>query len=119
MISKIEKYSFGSIKINNDIYSKDLWIINGKIKKRDKSIAKSKYGTSHKISRKELKRVITEKTQRVIIGSGDSGLVSMTKMAMKYLEEKSIELKVYRTGELAKMKMEISGEDSGIIHLTC
>ena len=119
MISKIEEYSFGSIKIDNDIYSKDLWIISGKIKKRDKSIAKSKYGSSHKISREELKRVVTEKTRRVIIGSGDSGLVSMTNKAMKYLEEKRIDLKVYRTGELARMKMEMGEEDSGIIHLTC
>jgi len=85
---RIEDYSFGSITIDGEVYTKDLWIINGEITKRDKSIAKSKFGTSHKIPRKELKKVITQKTRRVIVGSGDSDLVSLTDKAVKYLEEK-------------------------------
>lgn len=116
---RIEEYSFGSITIDGKVYTKDLWIINGNIKKRDKSIAKNKFGTSHKISRKELKRVITPKTRRVIIGTGDSGLVSLTDKAVKFLEEKGINLEICKTGELKDREEEISGKDSGIIHLTC
>ena len=57
---KIEDYTFGTIQINGNVYSKDLWVINGKIDKRDKSIAKSKFGTSHKICAKELKKIVTK-----------------------------------------------------------
>ncbi len=116
---RIEDYSFGSITIDGKVYTKDLWIINGNIKKRDKSIARSKFGTSHRITRKELKRVISQKTRRVIVGSGDSGLVSLTDKAAKYLEEKGIELEICKTGELKQREEEISEKDSGIIHLTC
>jgi hypothetical protein len=116
---RIENYTFGSITIDGEVYTKDLWIINGIIKKRDKSIAKRKFGTSHKITRKELKRVITQKTRRVIIGSGDSGLVSLTAKAVKYLKEKDIELEICKTGELKQQIEEISEKDSSIIHLTC
>ena len=116
---KLEEYSFGSIKIDGEVYTKDLWIINGKIKKRDKSIAKSKFGTSHKIARKELKEVITTKTGRIIIGGGASGLVSLTKKATKYLENNKIELIMYKTSELVENKIQIGEKDSGIIHLTC
>ena len=116
---KIEGYSFGCITIDGDVYKKDLWIIDGKIKKRDKSIAKSKFGTSHMISRKELKKVITPTTRRVLIGTGNSGLVSLTEKARKFLEEEGIKVEMLKTGELIERDIEISEHDAGIIHLTC
>ncbi|MGB6340639.1 MAG: MTH938/NDUFAF3 family protein [Candidatus Aminicenantaceae bacterium] len=116
---KIEDYAFGSIKIDGEVFHNDLWIIDGSIKKRDKSIAKSKFGTSHRISRKELKRVMTSTTRRIIIGSGNSGLVSLTNNAQKYLEEQGIEVEMYKTGELIQKNIEIRKTDAGIIHLTC
>ncbi len=116
---KIDNYSFGSITIDGEVYHKDLWIIDGRIKKRDKSIAKSKFETSHRISRKELKRVMTPKTRRIIIGSGNSGLVSLTNKAQIYLEDQSIEVEICKTGELKQRNIEIGDNDSGIIHLTC
>jgi hypothetical protein len=116
---EIENYTFGCISIDGAVHHKDLWIINGRIKKRDKSIAKRKFGTSHRISRKELKKVITQKTRRIIIGSGNSGLVSLTNKSQKYLEEQGIEAVIYKTGELVQRNIDIGENDSGIIHLTC
>lgn len=116
---KFEGYSFGRITIDGDVYKKDLWIIDGDISKRDKSIAKSKFGTSHVISRKELKKVVTPNTRRLLIGSGNSGLVSLTDRARKYLEEEGIKLEIHKTGELIEREIEISEYDAGIIHLTC
>jgi hypothetical protein len=116
---KIDNYSFGSITIDGEVYQKDLWIIDGHIIKRDKSIAKSKFGTSHMISRKELKKVVTQKTRRLIIGSGNSGSVSLTDKAQKYLEEEGIKVEIHKTRDLIQRDIEISEYDSGIIHLTC
>jgi hypothetical protein len=116
---KIEDYSFGSITIDGNVYLKDLWIIDGVIRKRDKSIAKSKFGTSHTISRKEIKKVVTSKTRRILIGTGNSGLVSLTDKARKYLEEEGIKVETHKTGELIQKEIEINEYDAGIIHLTC
>lgn len=116
---RIQEYSFGSIKIGENVYTKDIWIIDGEIKKRDKSIAKKKFGTSHKIPRRELKKVVTPMTRRIIIGTGASGLVSLTNKASKHLEENKIKLEMCKTGDLVDKKIEISSQDSGIIHLTC
>jgi hypothetical protein len=116
---KIEEYSFGTIRINGNVYSKDLWLINGKIDKRDKNIAKDKFGTSHKICAKELKKIVTKKTKRVIIGSGASGLVTLTEKASKFLEDRDVKLKIYKTSDPVLKKIELCEDDSGIIHLTC
>ena len=116
---KIEEYSFGTIRINGNVYSKDLWLINCKIDKRDKSIAKDKFGTSHKICVKELKKIVTKKTKKVIIGSGASGLVTLTEKALKFLDDRDIKLEIYRTSDPFLKKIEICEDDSGIIHLTC
>lgn len=116
---KIEEYSFGIIRINGSVYSKDLWLINGKIDKRDKSIAKDKFGTSHKICAKELKKIVTKKTKRFIIGSGASGLVTLTEKASKFLEDRDVKLKIYKTSDPALKRIELCEDDSGVIHLTC
>jgi hypothetical protein len=116
---KIEEYSFGNIRINGRVYSKDLWLINGKIEKRDKSIAKDKFGTSHKICTKELKQIVTKKTKKFIIGSGETGLVALTEKALKFLEDRKIKLEVYKTSDPVLKKIELEEEYSGIIHLTC
>lgn len=116
---KIEDYAFGTITIGGEVFHNDLWIRDGIVKKRDKSIAKRKFGTSHRISRKELKKVLTSKTRRVIIGSGNSGLVSLTKNAQNYLEENNIEVEMCKTGDLIQRDIKISNTDAGIIHLTC
>lgn len=115
----VSAYEFGSIQIDDEVYTTDLWIIDGTLQKRDKSIAKQKYGTSHKIPRKELRQVVTPYTKRVIIGTGDSGLVSLTQKAEAYLEENGVELIMLKTGDLAAGRFEIRKEDSGVLHLTC
>jgi hypothetical protein len=115
----ISAFEFGRIHIANDVYTSDLWIIDGALQKRDKSYAKQKYGTSHKIPCKEMKQVVTENTRRVIIGTGNSGLVSLTQKAMDFLKDQGIELLVQKTGDLAANRIEIQSHDSGILHLTC
>ena len=116
---RIEKYTFGSMQINGNVYSKDLWMINGKIEKRDKSIAKSKFGTSHKICSRELRKIVTKKTKKVIIGSGASGLVTLTEKASRFLDDNNIKLEIHKTSDLVLKKIEICEDDSAIIHLTC
>ncbi|PKP60607.1 MAG: hypothetical protein CVT88_02560 [Candidatus Altiarchaeales archaeon HGW-Altiarchaeales-1] len=116
---KVEEYSFGWIKIEGKEYTHDLWIINGEIYKRDKGLSKRLFQTSHRIPMEELEKILRENTKRVIIGTGEDGLVSVEENGAKYLEEKGIKLEMYKTGELAKMKLQFGKDDSGIIHLTC
>lgn len=116
---KVKDYSFGSITIGGKEYDKDLWIINGKIKKRDKSISKIMFQTSHRIPLEEIKKIVTVSTKRVIVGTGESGSVSIEKEGLEFLKEKGINLEMYKSGDLALMKMKFSEEDSGIIHVTC
>ena len=116
---KIEDYSFGKIRTDGRDYTVDLWIINGKITRRHKSISRSKIGTSHKVSKEELERIVTGRTRRVIVGTGSSGLLSVEKAGVKYLEEKGITLEMYWSGELESAGIEFGEYDSGVIHLTC
>jgi len=116
---EVKDYSFGSIIIDDKKYNRDIWIINGKIEKRDKSISKNLFGTSHRIPLEEIKKIITESTKRVIIGTGQSGGVSVEKEGLEFLRKKGIKLEMYKSGDIARMKIKFGEEDSGIIHVTC
>lgn len=118
---KAEHVSFGRITINNACYTKDLWIINGKISERDKSIAEKKYGTSHIIGVTELKKVITSETKILMIGAGVYGGAKLNDDAEKFIKDKGLELHIKKTGEIIHYLNSVEDEKkiSGIIHLTC
>ena len=116
---QVESYSFGRIRIEGKEYLTDLWVVNGGVERRLKNISRSKFGTSHKVSKEEVERIVTPKTRRVIIGKGSSGLLSLSEDARAYLEGKGIALEEYRSSELEGKNVGIGDEDSAIIHLTC
>ena len=71
MKTKIDSTSFGSISINGKVFNNDV-VMNsdGEILKRKKKLSKEVYGTSHKVSKKEIIFILEDKTSDIIIGSG-------------------------------------------------
>lgn len=116
---KVEDYSFGRIRIDGRDYTKDLWIIDGKITSRDKSISKGRSGTSHRVAREEVERLVTDKTRRLIIGAGNSGLLKLEQDAEDWLKAKGVEIERCASGELASKGVKIGEMDSALIHVTC
>ncbi len=54
----------------------------------DKGLSKRLFQTSHRIPKEELEKILRENTKRVMIGTGESRLVSVKEDETKYLEEK-------------------------------
>ncbi len=54
----IDRFSFGEIVVGGKAYHHDVYIpVNGKVKARDKALAKKEYGNAHTIGPKELEEV--------------------------------------------------------------
>jgi len=91
MKPKINSTEFGSKRkstsdtIEGEKYEHDVVIrLDGKMrrwnfrKKRKKKLSKAIYGTSHVISLDEATAIFEEKAERLIIGTGQSGLFHVT-----------------------------------------
>ena len=91
MRPKIDSAKFGSITIDGSDIEHDVLIrLSGEIKKRKKKLSKAVFGTSHIISLEEAEHIFEKGAERLIIGSGHNGNVTLSKEASEYFKKKEL-----------------------------
>jgi hypothetical protein len=117
---KINSTNFGSITVKGKTYENDILIrINGQIEKRKKKLSKKVYGTSHKISLAEAEYVYEKGADKIIIGTGQTGYVELSKKAGRFFEEKDLKSKLLRTPKAIKLWNKSKGDVIAMFHVTC
>ena len=120
MKPKINSTHFGSITIAGEKYENDVIIrLAGKVKKRKKKLSKAIYGTSHKISLDEAKTIFEKGAERLIIGTGQEGLVELSEEATDYFKKKECKVQLSPTPEAIRVWNESDGKIIALFHVTC
>ncbi len=120
MKPKIDSTSFGSINVNGDTYKYDILIrLNGQVEKRKKGLSKELYGTSHKISLEEAKYIYEEGTEKLIIGTGQTGFVKLSEEAEDFFREKKCGVELLPTPWAIERWNELKGKITAMFHVTC
>jgi hypothetical protein len=130
MKPKINSTDFGSITIEGEKFEHDVVIrLDGSIKKRKKKLSKAIYGTSHVISLDEAMAIFEEKAERLIIGTGQNGLVRLSDEAADYFQKERCQVELLPTPEAirtwnqaaSKNQAEGAGRAKviGLFHVTC
>jgi hypothetical protein len=95
---RIDKTRFGSITIEGTVFKHDVIIrLSGRVKKRKKKLSKVVYGTSHTISLDEAKHVYEEGAERLIVGTGQFGRVTLSDEAADYFKRKKCQVELLST----------------------
>jgi hypothetical protein len=112
---KIEHYSFGKIIIDGKTYTSDVIIYPEKV---DSSWWRKQ---GHSLHVDDLKDVIAEKPELLIVGTGNSGVMVVPQETVSYLKSKGIEVNIARTDEAVKLFNKFQKEKRTIaaLHLTC
>jgi len=117
---KIESTEFGSITIAGRAYRHDVLIrLNGKVEKRKKGLSKQVYITSHIISLDEAEHVYQEGAERLIVGSGQSGMVKLSDEAAQYFRRKGCKVELMPTPAAIRAWNDAKGAVIGLFHITC
>ena len=120
MKPRIDHTQFGSITIEGKVAEHDVIIrLNGQVEKRKKKLSKAVYGTSHIISLDEAKHVYEEGAERVILGTGQQGLVKLSNEAAEYLARNKCQVELLPTREAIRAWNEAEGAVIGLFHVTC
>ncbi|MCC7576327.1 MAG: hypothetical protein KK926_05780 [Methanomethylovorans sp.] len=120
MKPNIDATEFGSITVEGVTFEKDIIIrLDGNVRKRKKKLSRKVYGTSHIISQKEAKHVFDKGAEKLIIGSGQEGMVKLSEQASDYFSKKGCEVELIPTPEAIKKWNEAKGKVIGLFHLTC
>jgi hypothetical protein len=120
MKPRIDSTEFGSITIAGQVFEHDVVIrLSGEVKKRKKKLSQAVYGTAHVVSLDEVRYVHEKGTERLIIGTGQSGLVQLSAEAAAYLQRKQCQVQLLPTPEAIQAWNEAAGAVSGLFHVTC
>jgi len=116
----IDRTEFGSITIAGVAYDHDVILrLDGSVHKRKKKLSKEIFGTSHMISQAEIEFVYEAGAKRLIIGTGQSGLVKLSHEAATFLKEKHCAVELAPTPEALRVWNEAEGAVIGLFHVTC
>ncbi len=120
MKPKIDGTEFGSITIEGKTFEHDVLICpDGQVRKRKKKLSKAIYGTSHIISLDEAKHVYQEGAGWLIVGTGQSGLVELSKEATDYFRRHECQVRLLPTPAAIDAWNDAEGNGIGLFHVTC
>ncbi|MGC9336407.1 MAG: Mth938-like domain-containing protein [Anaerolineae bacterium] len=116
----IDGTTFGSITIDGVDLDRDVIIrLDGRVQKRKKMLSKAIYGTSHVISREEAEYVYQEGAKRLIVGSGQFGLVELSDEAAGFFQDRGCQVDILPTKEAIQAWNEAGDGIIGLFHVTC
>ena len=117
---KIDGSEFGAVTIDGTTYAHDVIIrLSGVVEKRKKKLSKALYGTSHILSLDEAKHVYEKGAERLIIGAGQYGTVTLSDEADDYFKRKKCQVEVLPMGQVIRAWNAATGPVIGLFHVTC
>lgn len=120
MKPRIEGTEFGSITIAGEVIEHDVLIrLGGEVKKRKKKLSSAVYGTSHVVSLEEARHVYQEGAERLIVGTGQTGLVELSPEAAGYFQKKRCRVELLPTRQAIDVWNQAEGAVIGLFHVTC
>jgi hypothetical protein len=120
MKPSIKRTKFGSITIEGEVFRHDVVVrLNGQVKKRKKKLSKAIYGTSHTISLDEIRHTYQKGAKRIILGTGQYGMVKLSEEAADYLKHKGCRVTSLPTPEAVQAWNQAKGAVIGLFHITC
>lgn len=118
---KIEKVSWGKVKINDQAYHQVL-IIGEKVLERERDKLENLFGTTHQIGEWEQKLLLSENPDVILITSGWNGALKVMEEFKNKIEKKRIELKIVLTPKVMEEYQQLINQGKKVnclIHTTC
>jgi len=120
MRPRIDGTQFGSITIDGSVIEHDVLIrLSGEVKKRKKKLSKAVFGSSHTISLEEAEYIFEQGADRLIIGSGQNGMVTLSAEAAAYFRKAGVRVDLSPTPEAIQQWNKAKGSAIGFFHVTC
>ena len=114
---RVEKFSFGSIRIDGITYEHDVVIDRSEVRKRKKKPSKKLRGPfGH--TPLSLEEKMPWKCRRLVIGTG-AGALPVMKEVKREAKRRKIKLLILPTKEAIKKLKQHPGDTNAILHVTC
>src|SRR6202162_2036664 len=113
----LDKFSFGTLRIDGSTYEQDVVIYRGEIRTR-KKLPSRKFRDEFGHTPLSIEEKIPWKCHRLVIGTGAYGRLPVMKEVKLEAERRHVELVLVPTNEAIRL-MERESAANAILHVTC
>jgi hypothetical protein len=115
---RLGKLAFGSLQINDEEYSKDVVLDNGRVRKRKKKLSRP-FREQFGHTPLSIKEKIPWKCRRLVIGTGMAGRLPVMEEVVAEARRRGVELIKCPTPEAVRLLEANPAKTNAILHLTC
>jgi hypothetical protein len=118
MAMRIDRFTFGSIRIDGEIHSHDVVIDHGRLRKRKKKPSKPfRDGFGH--TPLSVEEDIPWNCRRLVVGTGAEGALPVMDEVRQEAARRKVELLILPTPEAIRELKTQPRETNAILHVTC
>ncbi len=111
---------FGKVTVAGASHAEDIYLpVTGKVKTRDKTLARQLYGSSHTVGPKELEKVCKGGPAVLFVGTGDPGKMTLNEESRQFLARRAIDCEVLPTPEAVVAYNASRQRRAALLHVTC
>lgn len=115
---RIDRFSFGSIRIDGETYDADVVIDRGEVRARKKKPSKP-YRAEYGHTPLSVAEKIPWKCTRLVIGTGAQGALPVMPAVLEEAERRGIEVTMVRTEKAIQLLRDADRDTNAVLHITC
>jgi len=115
---RIEEFSFGSIRIDGEIYEQDVVIDRGEVRLRKKKPSK-RFRDEFGHTPLSVEEKIPWKCTQLVIGTGADHALPVMPDVLEEAKRRGVEVKVVGTVEAIQLLRSAGGKTNAVLHITC
>ena len=115
---RIDRFSFGTIRIDGEIYENDVVIDRGEVRTRKKKRSKP-YRDDYGHTPLSVAENIPWKCTRLVVGTGAEGGLPVMPAVFDEAERRGVEMKVVPTEKAIELLRGAPNDTNAVLHITC
>jgi hypothetical protein len=115
---RIDRFSFGTIRIDGETYETDVVIDRGEVRPRKKKLSKT-YRDEFGHTPLSVAEKIPWKCSRLIVGTGAEGRLPVMPAVFEEAERRGVEMAVVRTEKAIELLHGAGRDTNAVLHITC
>jgi len=115
---RIDRFSFGSIRIDGETYDRDVVIDRGAVRLRKKKPSK-RYRDEFGHTPLSVEEKIPWKCSLLVIGTGANGSLPVMPAVLEEARRRGVEVTAVRTERAIELLRRSSSHTNAVLHITC
>lgn len=115
---RIDKFAFGTVRIDGQTYERDVVIDRGEVRLRKKGPSKS-YRDEYGHTPLSVDEKLPWKCSRLVIGTGANGALPVMPAVLEEARRRGVEVVAVRTEKAIELLRDADASTNAVLHITC